>query len=161
MKPSLVPFAPSLSFLAGGGAACEPTLPAAPRTALRDACSMPAGLPVPALAAWTTAYLALVGVAQMTWLDFAGAESTLARAACCVPALAAAVLAFLPRTPAYRARLLAAGALLPPALWGACLSVPLPPVVVALHQLLCVASHAAACGLAAWHPIARSVAAAR
>ena len=105
--------------------------------------------PTPAYAASITLYLAAGGAAQVLWLDVAGSLVTPAAAVCCaLPTLLSALLALTGRAdqPAYRQRLLAAGALLPLVLllWSQTQTLALPPVVPALHALLVLGCHAAA-----------------
>ena len=103
----------------------------------------------PAYAAAITLYLAAGGAAQVLWLDVAGTLLQPAAAlVCALPTLLAALLALTGQAdqPAYRNRLLAAGAVLPLLLllWSQTQAAALPPVVTALHALLVLGCHAAA-----------------
>lgn len=103
----------------------------------------------PAYAAAITLYLAAGGAAQVLWLDVVGTLlDPTAAGLCALPTLLAALMALGSRAdaPHYRARLLAAGALLPLMLllWSQTRTTALPPVVTGLHALLVLACHAAA-----------------
>ncbi len=106
--------------------------------------------------AFACAYLSLFGAALVAWLHQAGAQPRWEAAFCCAaPVLLVAAWGW------RRAGLgwMHAAAVLPllQLLWLQNQPVALPPVVTALHALLCLACHAAACtaamarlGLPAW-----------